>query len=64
MALVAIAALLAAARWRGAWRRCAACLATAQVARYIEEREPSLGDRLVTAVDVAAGRRIRRRSPT
>ena len=53
MALAAVAVLLAAAAL--VW--CLAPLrrvpADGQVARFIEERSPSLGDRLVTAVDVA-----------
>src|SRR3954470_2427766 len=53
MALVASAALLAV----GVLVWCLAPLrrrpGDKQVARYIEEREPALGDRLVTAVDVA-----------
>src|SRR3954462_10861392 len=53
MTLVGGAALLA----TGAVVWCLAPLrrvpADKQVARYVEEREPSLGDRLVTAVDVA-----------
>ena len=53
MALAAAAALLAA----GALTWCLAPLrrvpADSQVARFIEERAPSLGDRLVTAVDVS-----------
>ena len=53
MALVATAALLAG----GALTWCLSPLrlvpADSKVARYIEERAPSLGDRLVTAVDVA-----------
>ena len=53
MVLAASAAVLAA----GALTWCLAPLgrvpADSRVARYIEERAPSLGDRLVTAVDVA-----------
>ena len=53
MAVAASAALLAA----GALAWCLAPLrrapADSQVARFIEERAPSLGDRLVTAVDVS-----------
>ena len=53
MALAATAAVLAA----GALAWCLAPLRRApadnQVARFVEERAPSLGDRLVTAVDVA-----------
>ena len=53
MALAAAAAVLAAAAlvwWLAPLRRLPG---DNQVARYIEERAPSLGDRLVTAVDVA-----------
>jgi hypothetical protein len=53
MALAAAAVLLSA----GAVTWCLAPLrrvpGDSQIARYIEEREPSLGDRLVTAVDVS-----------
>ena len=45
------------ARWPGASCRSAMCRRR-QVARFIEEREPSLDDRLVSAVDVAGGEAI------
>ena len=44
-------------RSAGRSRRCAASPADGQVARFIEERAPSLDDRLVSAVDVADRRR-------
>ena len=45
------------ARWSGALAPLRRVPADKQVARFIEERAPSLDDRLVTAVDVAQARR-------
>ena len=56
MALAAAAALLAAGALTWCLVPLRRCPATRQIARYIEEREPSLGDRLVTAVDVSQTR--------
>src|SRR5438094_9104909 len=54
LAIAAVVAVLGAIGWAVAPLRRGP--GDQQVARFIEERTPALDDRLVTAVDVAAGR--------